>query len=113
MRDNQIVSVKLFIYFSFRIQHTMHGVSHALPDDDNDIEPPPPVHYGIDQALKNGSVALNARRQSSAQQQQEQQHVKNFFSNEDLRNVGRSGKALGLFNPKITRPDKFIQIDIL
>ena len=68
----------------------MHGVSHALPGDDNDIEPPPPVHYGIDQALKNGSVALNARRQSSNQQQQ-QEHVKNFFSNEDLRNVGRSG----------------------
>lgn len=32
-----------------RIQHTMHGVSHALPGDELDIEPPPPVHYGIDQ----------------------------------------------------------------
>jgi hypothetical protein len=73
----------------------MHGVSHAMPGDDNDIEPPPPVHYGIDQALKNGSVALNGRRQASnhhQQQQQQQQHVKNFFSNEDLRNVGRSGR---------------------
>ena len=70
----------------------MHGVSHAMPGDDNDIEPPPPVHYGIDQALKNGSVALNARRQASNQQQQ-QENVKNFFSNEDLRNVGRSGRT--------------------
>ena len=69
----------------------MHGVSHALPGDEIDIEPPPPVHYGIDQALKNGSVALNARRSN---QQQQQEHVKNFFSNEDLRNVGsRSGRA--------------------
>ena len=72
-----------------RIQHTMHGVSHALPGDELDIEPPPPVHYGIDQALKNGSVALNGRRPPHQQQQQE--NVKNFFSNEDLRNVGRSG----------------------
>ena len=66
----------------------MHGVSHALPGDENDIEPPPPVHYGIDQALKNGSVALNARRQSTGHQD----NVKNFFSNEDLTNVGRSGR---------------------
>jgi len=72
-----------------RIQHTMHGVSHALPGDELDIEPPPPVHYGIDQALKNGSVALNGRRPPNQQQQQE--NVKNFFSNDDLRNVGRSG----------------------
>ena len=71
-----------------RIQHTMHGVSHALPGDELDIEPPPPMHYGIDQALKNGSVALNNRRPT--QQQQQQENVKNFFSNEDLRNVGRS-----------------------
>lgn len=70
-----------------RIQHTMHGVSHALPGDELDIEPPPPMHYGIDQALKNGSVALNNRRPT--QQQQQQENVKNFFSNEDLRNVGR------------------------
>jgi hypothetical protein len=34
---------------SGRIQHTMHGVSHALPGEELDIEPPPPVHYGIDQ----------------------------------------------------------------
>jgi len=29
----------------------MHGVSHALPGDELDIEPPPPTHYGIDQVI--------------------------------------------------------------
>ena len=73
-----------------RIQHTMHGVSHALPGEELDIEPPPPVHYGVDQALRNGSVALKSHRSGHQQQQQDFESVKNFFSNDDLRNVGRS-----------------------
>ena len=29
------------------IKHTMHGVSHAIPgQDDENIQPPPPIHYG-------------------------------------------------------------------
>lgn len=36
------------------IKHAMHGVSHALPGQDHDdIKPPPPVHHGVNQALKN------------------------------------------------------------
>jgi hypothetical protein len=38
------------------IKHTMHGVSHALPDDDKDFVPPPPVHYGVEQAIRDGSA---------------------------------------------------------
>ncbi len=36
------------------IKHTMHGVSHqSLDDDDADgLKPPPPVHYGVNQAIK-------------------------------------------------------------
>ena len=74
---------------SGRIQHTMHGVSHALPGEELDIEPPPPVHYGIDQALRNGSVALNSRRSGGQMQQHQSENVKNFFSNDDLRTVGQ------------------------
>jgi hypothetical protein len=50
------------------------------------------VHYGVDQALKNGSVALGHRRPTS--QAQPPDHVKNFFSNEDLRRVGRGDTSL-------------------
>ena len=36
------------------IKHTMHGVSHAIPGDDDEIQPPPPVHYGVNDAIRNG-----------------------------------------------------------
>lgn len=36
------------------IKHTMHGVSHALPGVNDDIKPPPPVHYGVNAAIRNG-----------------------------------------------------------
>jgi hypothetical protein len=64
----------------------MHGVSHALPEDDLGIEPPPPVHYGMERALKSGSVALGSRRPN----RQQPDRSKTFFSSEDLRNAGRA-----------------------
>ena len=44
------------------IKHAAHGVSHAIPtnEGDEDIPPPPPVHYGVNQAIKNG---LNNRKE--------------------------------------------------
>ncbi len=37
------------------IKHGMHGVSHAIPgQEEPGFEPPPPVHYGVGQAIKNG-----------------------------------------------------------
>ena len=35
------------------IKHTMHGVSHRRPgEDEEDIEPPPPTHYGVRQVSR-------------------------------------------------------------
>ena len=35
------------------IKHTIHGVSHAIPGQGGEeIKPPPPVHYGVNQAIK-------------------------------------------------------------
>ena len=42
------------------VKHPMHGVSHAIPGELDDIEKPLPVHYGVDAAIKSGSVALKA-----------------------------------------------------
>merc|ERR1719400_2914835 len=33
------------------IKHSMHGVSHVTPQEEEQYNPPPPVHYGVNQAL--------------------------------------------------------------
>ena len=49
------------------VKHTMHGVSHALPGELDDDIRPPPVHYGVDQAIKSGSShLLNSRKTFSS-----------------------------------------------
>ena len=52
------------------IKHGMHGVSHALPGELDDDIRPPPIHYGVNQAIAN--------RQSHLLR------TKNFLSNDDL-----------------------------
>ena len=44
------------------VKHTMHGVSHSIPGEMDEIEKPLPVHYGVDQAIRSGSVALKSGR---------------------------------------------------
>ncbi len=34
------------------IKHTMHGVSHIAPEDEDKYCTPPPVHYGVQEALR-------------------------------------------------------------
>ena len=34
------------------IKHTMHGVSHVRPDEEDLYQTPPPVHYGVEEAIK-------------------------------------------------------------
>ena len=51
------------------IKHGMHGVSHALPGELDDDIRPPPMHYGVNQAIKSGSSHLLK---------------KNFLSNDDI-----------------------------
>ena len=52
------------------IKHGMHGVSHALPGELDEKIRPPPIHYGVNQAIQN--------RQSQLLR------TKNFLSNNDL-----------------------------
>ena len=58
------------------IKHGMHGVSHALPGELDDDIRPPPVHYGVNQAIQNRSSHLL--------------RTKNFLSNDDLLSVDPS-----------------------
>lgn len=86
------------------VKHSMHGVSHALPGEMDDVELPPPVHYGVDQAIRSGSVALknpggNLRSRSD------------FMSNESLTSIvkepslARSGPVQESVNLRVTSPD--------
>ena len=86
------------------VKHTMHGVSHALPGEMDDVELPPPVHYGVDQAIRSGSVALknpggNLRSRSD------------FMSNESLTSIvkepslARSGQVQEGVNLRVVSPD--------
>jgi len=34
------------------IKHSMHGISHALPGEELEFDPPPPVHYGMNQVKR-------------------------------------------------------------
>ena len=34
------------------IKHVSHGVSHVTPEEEDTYNPPPPIHYGVNQALK-------------------------------------------------------------
>ena len=76
------------------VKHSMHGVSHAIPGELDDIEKPPPVHYGIDQAIRSGSVALK----------------KNFHSNESLTSIvkepslARGQSQESVVNVRVTSP---------
>ncbi len=81
------------------IKHTMHGVSHAIPGELDDIEKPPPVHYGVDAAIRSGSVALK------------QQPARNYFSNENLMNIvkepslARGTSTDSIINVRVTSPE--------
>jgi hypothetical protein len=66
--------------FETKVKHSMHGVSHAIPGDfDDDFEKPPPVHYGVDAAIRSGSVALKVGNLS--------RNSGNFFSDENLTTI--------------------------
>jgi hypothetical protein len=59
------------------VKHGMHGVSHALPGELDDDIRPPPIHYGINQAIKTGNYPMNRNGNSSYTESQSR-------SNDDL-----------------------------
>lgn len=85
------------------VKHSMHGVSHAIPGELDDIEKPPPVHYGVDQAIRSGSVALKAGNLSRNRGQ--------FLSNESLTTIikepslARGQSQESVVNVRVTSPN--------
>ena len=37
---------------SSNVKHTMHGVSHVRPEEEDMYQTPPPTHYGVGEAIK-------------------------------------------------------------
>jgi hypothetical protein len=46
------------------IKHTMHGVSHIAPEDEDKYCTPPPVHYGVQEALRSRRESAGGDRLS-------------------------------------------------
>ena len=61
------------------VKHGMHGVSHALPGELDDDIRPPPIHYGINQAIKTGNFPMNRNGQGNVSYTDSQSR-----SNDDL-----------------------------
>ena len=80
------------------IKHSMHGVSHAIPGEMDGIEKPLPVHYGVDQAIRSGSVALKSGRRQE------------FMSTESLTQIvkepslARGQSQDSIINVRVTGP---------
>ena len=66
------------------VKHGMHGVSHAIPGELDDDIRPPPIHYGINQAIKTGNYPMNKNGQNNVSYTDSQ-----FRSNDDLRSNNR------------------------
>ena len=67
------------------VKHGMHGVSHALPGELDDDIRPPPIHYGINQAIKTGNFPMNRNGQNNISYAESR-------SNDDLSMASRSNK---------------------
>ena len=81
------------------IKHTMHGVSHALPGEDDEIKPPPPVHYGVDQALKARWQSVESLEDPNAAENKKnsgRQFAEANRFNKSSENVSSSGKRLNV-----------------
>ena len=63
------------------IKHSMHGVSHVTPQEEEEHEAPPPVHYGVNQALMSRQEANSTQQPQSfpssraSQPSQRQEHA--------------------------------------
>ena len=80
------------------VKHTMHGVSHAIPGEMDGIEKPLPIHYGVDQAIRSGSVALKSGKRQE------------FMSTESLTTIvkepslARGQSQDSIVNVRVTSP---------
>jgi len=95
-----------------QVKHTMHGVSHAIPGELDDIEKPPPVHYGVDAAIRSGSVALKTggHNNHGGNLSSSRKHANHFLSNESLTTIikepslARGQSQESVVNVRVTSP---------
>lgn len=58
-----------------QVKHSMHGVSHITPQEEEQYNPPPPVHHGVNQALMSRQEHQPQSFPSSRASQQTQQQA--------------------------------------
>ena len=76
----------------------------------DDIEKPPPVHYGIDAAIRSGSVALKAGHHGHGNLSSNRKQTNHFLSNESLTSIikepslARGQSQESVVNVRVTSP---------
>ena len=83
------------------VKHSMHGVSHALPGELDDDIRPPPIHYGINQAIKNGNYPMNRNGQSHTSYIESQSR-----SNDDISFTRNNKHVSGRFEPSSNQTNR-------
>ena len=79
----------------------------------DDIEKPPPVHYGVDAAIRSGSVALKTGQSGNGNGNlsSSRKHSNHFLSNESLTTIikepslARGQSQESILNVRVTSPD--------
>ena len=91
------------------IKHTMHGVSHVRPDEEDQYCTPPPVHYGVQMALK-------ARRESPKFLRETRREVIEtsvLLSDSDRSKTENFNSRSTIVERSLDRRDKFMSMDSL
>ena len=80
------------------VKHGMHGVSHALPGELDDDIRPPPIHYGIDQAIKtrNGQGNISESQSRSNDDLSFNRNNRHSLPEDDPFDGSQSHRRLGL-----------------
>ena len=82
------------------VKHGMHGVSHALPGELDDDIRPPPIHYGINQAIRTrngqGNISYPESQSRSNDDLSFNRSNKNSLQEDDGFDVSQPHRRLGL-----------------
>ena len=97
---------------SQNIRTLILSIWHFLGELD-DIEKPPPVHYGVDAAIRSGSVALKTGQSGNGNGNlsSSRKHSNHFLSNESLTTIikepslARGQSQESILNVRVTSPD--------
>ena len=82
------------------VKHGMHGVSHALPGELDDDIRPPPIHYGINQAIKTrngqGNVSYPESQSRSNDDLSFNRNNRLSYQDDNQFDASQSNRRLGL-----------------